>query len=366
MKKLTAGLCALALTALSALANAAELRADHPDSYIVQKGDTLWDISARFLTKPWLWPEIWQANPQVQNPHLIYPGDQLSLVYIDGKPRLVLGKRVGGNMKLSPEARVISQGDAVTSLPLDVIQPFLVGARVVSEDEYIHAPYVVGTDGDRLMTGAGDKAYVRGITDTSKKGLAFFRKGDAYIDPDTKELLGYEALHLGIGQLAREGDPATVVVTKSIQEILLGDRALPADEQQLRPVYLPHAAKAGFSGRIISVYGGVTQIGRYNVVVLNKGERDGVEVGQVMTVMHKGATVQDPYAKEHNAGKQEEQNMLQRLGTYFSGDAKESVTLPDEPAGSLMVFRTFDKVSLALVMEATRPIHVLDGVKTPE
>ncbi|MBI2381816.1 MAG: LysM peptidoglycan-binding domain-containing protein [Gammaproteobacteria bacterium] len=368
MKKLTASLCALAMAAASAWAQAAELRADHPDSYIVQQGDTLWDIAGRFLTKPWQWPEIWQANPQVENPHLIYPGDQLSLVYVDGQPRLVLGKRVGGGgtLKLSPGARILSQGQAVTTLPLDVVQPFLVGARIVGEDEYLQSAYVVGTDGDRLATGLGDQVYVRGLEDTVVKGLSFFRKGGAYVDPETEELLGFEGLHLGSGQLVRGGDPSTVAIKRIALEILEGDRLMPTDEQHLRPVFLPHAVKSDFAGRIISVYGGVSQIGQYNVVVLNRGEREGVEVGHVMTVFRKGDTVMDDFAKEHRAGKTEERGMFQRLGDFFGGSAKEAVALPDEPAGELMVFRTFDKVSLALVMAAKRPIHVLDAVRPPE
>jgi hypothetical protein len=151
-----------------------------------------------------------------------------------------------------------------------------------------------------------------------------------------------------------------------VLEVLPGDRVMPTDEQHLRPVFLPHPAKADFAGRIISVYGGVSQIGQYNVVVLNKGEREGVESGQVMTVYRKGDAVMDPYAKEHRAGKAAERGMFQRLGDFFGGERKEAVQLPDEPAGTLMVFRTFDKVSLALVMEAKRPIHVLDAVRKPE
>lgn len=363
MKKLMAGLCALALAAAGAVSNAAELRPDHPDSYVVKKGDTLWDISGHFLAKPWLWPEIWEVNPQVKNPHLIYPGDLLSLIYVDGKPRLVKGRR-SGDMRLSPDARVLSQGDAVTALPLEAVAPFLVGARVVSEEQMRTAPYVLAADDERLASGEGDRIYLRGIKDNSLSNMAFFRKGDAYIDPDTQELLGIEAIHLGAGNIKRAGDPATVMVTKSVQEILKGDRALPADEQQMRPVFLPHAVPKGFSGRIISVYDGVSQIGQYDVVVINRGERENVEVGHVMTVYRKGAVVSDKFAKE--ARETGEQGMGERLGNFLGGERGEEVTLPDEEAGQIMVFRTFEKVSLALVMEAERPMHVLDVVRTPE
>lgn len=366
MKKLMMGLCALSLALASGWTQAADLRPDHPESYIVQKGDTLWDISGRFLSKPWQWPEIWHANPQIQNPHLIYPGDQLSLIYIDGKPYLTVGKRgSGGTLKLSPEARVLSQGEAVTTLPLEVIQPFLVGARVVGEEDFQSSPYVVGSDGDRLTIGAGDRLYLRGVKDQQTQGLAFFRKGESYIDPDSGELLGYEAIHLGNGNMVRAGDPATVDIRKSVLEILPGDRALASDDQQMRPVFLPHAVKSGFDGRILSVYGGVSQIGQFNVVVLNRGAREGLEVGHVLTVYRKGDTVDDPFAKEQVTD-EEKKGAAKRFGDFFTGSRPESVALPDEPAGTLMVFRTFDKVSLALVMVATRPIHKLDAVRTPE
>ncbi len=349
-----------ALLGATIAANAVELRADHPDVYVVKKSDTLWDISARFLDKPWLWPEIWQVNPQVSNPHLIYPGDVLSLVYIDGKPKII---RSSGAIKLSPTVREISRGEAIYSLPLETIRPFLVGARVVSEEELDTAPYLVATDGDRLVASQGTRFYARGLTEENTQvGYAMFSKGKKYKDPVTNEFLGYEAIHLGAADLARPGDPATLDVTESVKEIKVGDRLLPVDEEQLQPVFFPHSAGSDIEGQIISVYEGVTQIGQYNVVVLNRGTREGIEVGHVFTAWHKGPTIKDPVARERRSNG----NFFKGVSAAVSGGGNsDEVTLPDEEAGEVMVFRTFEKVSLALVMNASRPIHILDRVKNP-
>jgi len=340
-----------------------ELKPNHPDVYVVKKSDTLWDIAATFLSKPWLWPEIWQANPQVTNPHLIYPGDVLSLVYIDGKPQIVMKK---GIIKLSPQMRELSKGDAIYSLPLAVIEPFLVGARVVDEEQLDTAPYLVATDGDRLVASMGTRFYARGITDENvKNGYAIFKKGKEFRDPVTDEMLGFEAVHLGEAAFARAGDPATLDITKSLEEIRVGDRMLPINEEQLLPFFFPHRSSSDIEGQILSVYEGVTQIGQYNVVVLNRGTREGVEVGHVLTVWHKGEIVKDAVARERRRNSKD-YNILKEFGeTVNGGNKNDLITLPDEEAGEVMVFRTFEKVSLALVVKATRPLHVLDRVKNP-
>ena len=319
---------------------AVDLKNGHPDVYIVKKGDTLWDISAVFLDKPWLWPEIWHVNPQVENPHLIYPGDELRLVYIDGKPRIVRAN----DMKLSPKIRVLSEGDAIPTIPLDSIRPFLYTPRILSSEELDSAPYILAADAQRLIFGQGHKVYFRGVKDDSRTAYSLFRKGDAYIDPETEEVLGIEAVHLGSGKKIRGGDPATMMINESVQEIMAGDRALPFEDQLFPPVFMLRAPDSDINAYIISVYGGVTQIGTYDVVVLNKGRREGLEVGHVMTVMQSGRMVDDKFAGED-------------MGT--------DVTLPSESAGELMVFRVFDKTSLGLIMRATRPIHVMDTAVTP-
>jgi hypothetical protein len=340
MKTLAICTLFLALVFVSLPAQGVELKDGHPDVYIVKKGDTLWDISGVFLDKPWLWPEIWHVNPQVGNPHLIYPGDELKLVYIDGKPRIVRSR----DGKLSPKIRVLSEGDAIPTIPLDVIRPFLYSPRILSEEEIDSAPYILAADSQRLIFGQGSKVYIRGVQDESRTGYSLFRKGDPYYDPETNELLGIEAVHLGSGKKIRSGDPATMIINESVQEVLKGDRALPYDDQVFPPVFMLRAPNFDINAYLISVYNGVENIGTYDVVVLNKGDRDSLEVGHVLTIMQSGRVVEDRFT-----GQEEDQ----------------LVTLPSEIAGELMIFRTFEKTSLALVMRANRPIHIMDTAVTP-
>lgn len=323
-------------------ASEALLKANHPDRYVVVTGDTLWDISARFLNDPWRWSDIWYVNPQVQNPHLIYPGDQLELVYVNGKPRLQLS-RGSRHVKLSPQARITPWTGAINTVPIDAIAPFLSRPYVLDEGEAEEAPYVVAFAEEHIMAGAGQKAYVRKINSSDPGKFDVVRPGGPYKDAETGEILGYEALYLGGAQLQATGDPATVSIFSSEQEILPGDRLLSADEEQAVANFTPHAPARDVNGAIIAVLGGVTQIGQHHIVVLDRGRSDGIDDGTVLRVNHRGETIPDK----------------------ITADPRDTVTLPDEPAGMLMVFRTFDRVSFALVMEATRAIHVSDRVATP-
>jgi len=348
---------------VSALLSAAELRKDHPDVYVVKKSDTLWDISAQFLDKPWLWPEIWQVNPQVANPHLIYPGDVLSLVYIDGKPKIT---RKPGVIKLSPSVREISRGDAIAALPLDIVKPFLVGARVVTEEQFETAPYMITSDGDHLVAGKSVRIYARGVENAEvQASYALFRKGDEYRDPVTQELLGIEAIHLGAATVVRGGDPVTLDITESVQEAKKGDRLFPVDAQHLQPYFYPHPAKSETNGQIISVYEGVTQIGQYHVVIINRGTREGIEVGHVFSVWKKGEMYEDKIAAERRKASGNYSALSEFAKSITGNSENDMVKLPDEEAGEIMVFRTFEKVSLALVMTASRPMHLLDKIHNP-
>ena len=384
MNKIVVGLAAFTLSAASTLAAALELAPNPPDVYVVVKGDTLWDISGRYLNDPWSWPEIWQANPQVENPHLIYPGDVLTLVYVDGQPRVrrtagpgtavpvgdgsvVETRMADGTTKLSPRARVLSEGDAITTLPMELISPFLTDARVVDEQDLRDAAYVLANDGEHVVGGQGDKVYIRGInTGLEEKSYTVFRPGQPYVDPFTGETLGFEAIHVADAAMTREGDPATFRLLKTPQEVRAGDRALPVEKSYLAPNFFPAAGPAGVQPVIVSVYGGVTQIGQYNIVVLNKGTREGIKSGHTFTVWAAGKYIKDDIAAERNRS-DESKGFFTKVKEFFTGDDNgDAVKLPDEEAGNLMVFRTFDKVSLALVLSASRPIHVGDVVKTPE
>jgi nucleoid-associated protein YgaU len=346
---LGAGLVCLTVWAQPAGDLGQYLKPDHPDSYVVQKGDTLWDISGRFLSQPWLWPELWRVNPQIENPHLIYPGDTLRLVYIDGQPALVLERGDSGrtykaspstDVRMSPQVRATPLETAIPAINLDAIQGFLVQNRVVEPGILESAPYVLEGESERLVVGAGDRVYARGRMPESQ-AYNFVRKGPLYVDPETKEVLGQEATYIGLGRVvATSGDVATMFVNNTREEVQIGDRVLPTEERKVESTFFPSAPKGTVAGQIIAVFGGVTQVGQYDVVVLNRGAREGIEVGHVLSVHRRGALTKDRIAKE-------------------------MVQLPSERAGILMVFRVFDKLSYGLILETERPLAVFDEVKNP-
>ncbi len=325
-------------------ADEVELKSNYPKEYVVVKGDTLWDISGMFLKKPWYWPDIWQVNPQVENPHLIYPGDRLSLVYRDGRPVLEVTRGLK-TVKLSPGAREIETDVAVPTIPLSAIMPFLTKPQVLAEEIFNQAPYIVASSEERLISGAGDKVYARSVEQAKGDDYSIFRGGKSYLDPQTGELLGYEAIYSGDARVEQHGDPAEVVLTNTNREVLVGDRLLAFEEDSYNVNFLPHALDNGVEGQIISVFDGVSQIGQYQIVVLNRGAREGIEAGHVLSVYRTGVVVNDSVMPEE----------------LRNGD-NSVVTLPDEHEGEVMVFKVFEKVSYAIVMKATRAIHVLDKV----
>lgn len=320
-----------------------QLKDGHPDRYTVVKGDTLWDISGRFLSQPWKWPEIWHANPQVENPHLIYPGDELSLVYIDGQPRLMLNRGASrGTIKLSPQVRSTPMAEAIPAIPLEAINSFLLSNRIVDTPEQFEAaPYIVAGNAERVVSGSGDRVYARGSFDESAPVYGIFRQGKTYIDPETQEFLGINADDIGGGEIvAEEGDIGTMMLTRTTQEARLGDRLFPTEERAINSTFMPSEPANEIRGLILDVPRGVTQIGQFDVVTLNKGARDGLVEGNVLAIYKTGETVRDRVTGE-------------------------SVKIPDERAGLLMVFRTYDKLSYALVLNATRQLAIMDKVRNP-
>ncbi|MEW8184707.1 MAG: LysM peptidoglycan-binding domain-containing protein [Candidatus Thiodiazotropha endolucinida] len=314
------------------------LNPSHPERYTVVKGDTLWDISSMFLRDPWLWPEVWYVNPQIENPHLIYPGDEIVLTYRDGRPVLQLSRK----NSLSPRVRATPLDQAIPTIPIDAIAPFLTRPYVVDENELEKAPYIVHFLDDHIVGGAGISYYARSIMEERPIQYAVVRPEKPYKDPDTGEVLGYEALYVGTSELKRTGDPAKLLLTSTDMEAIIGDRLIKEQEDEPLIDFQPRVPESPIEGRIISVLNGVTQIGQYNVVVLNKGANVGLEAGHVLRILQGGEAIRD---------------IVKGRG--------EKVTLPLEEAGHLMVFRTFEKVSFALVMDATKPLHVLDWVRTP-
>jgi hypothetical protein len=332
------------------LAETVKLAPDHPDRYVVIKGDTLWDIAARFLQDPWQWPEIWYVNPGIENPHLIYPGDIIKLEFENGKPVLKLERPGPGpamqTVKLSPTARISTLDTAVPTIPLDAIGQFLKYPRVVTERELENSPYLIASLEDHLVNGTDAKIYARGIVDEGVTQYQIVRRGQVYHNPaNPKEVLGYEAINVGHARVVRGGDPATLLITEADREVLIGDRLLPAIDDEINHHFTPHAPGAAIDGHILSVMDGLGRIGQFQVVAIDKGARDGLEVGHVLAVYQTGGVVRD------------------RIGSRKLGGA--SVKLPDERAGTLMVIRPFDRISYALVMEAARDLRILDKVTTP-
>ena len=331
----------LYLTGSVMAADGGLLKPSHPERYVVVKGDTLWDISGRFLSEPWRWPDIWHANPQIENPHLIYPGDIIELSYVEGKPRLSLKR--GGLVKLSPRVRSDAVGNAIPAIPINAIQQFLSRPYVLNDTALEGVPYIVSFGEEHLLGSTNVKAYVRSIETEKHAHFDVIRPGPPYRDGDTGEILGYQARYVGNAELFETGDPATVVLNDMQLEFTIGDRLIPDTETLPLGTFVPRVPDREIGGSIIGVLNGVNQIGQYDTVVLDRGGEDGLKPGNVLAINHHGALVRDTVAK-------------------FGGT---KVKLPDEPAGILLVYRAFDRVSFGLVMYATRAIHVGDRVANP-
>ena len=322
---------------------ASQLREGHPSQYVVQRGDTRWGIADRFLNEPWRWPDVWYVNPEIENPHLIYPGDTILLSFDGDRPRLT-GIRGRPTIRLSPSVRATRLDQAIPTIPIDAIAPFLSESLVLEDGEGGGLPYVVAIAGDRILAGAGDRIFVKSIEEPESRKYTVVRPGAPYEDPDTGEILGYKGLVIASTQVLSPGEVATLAVERSREEIQIGDRLIPSlEDGVIQKNYLPHAPDFEVDGLIIGVLGGVSQIGQYRVVTLNRGEDDGIEVGHVLVIMEDGGEARDPYGSSSTS----------------------TVELPDERAGVLMVFRTFERVSFGLVMRAKRPLHVGDRVQEP-
>jgi LysM repeat protein len=335
----------LSLGALVSYAEEIALVQDPPRRYTVVKGDTLWDIAARFLKYPWQWPKIWQTNPHLTNPNRIYPGDVLVLEYQNGQPYLALERSSQAPPeKLTPQIRETPIQQAIPTVPYEAVRQFLTTPKVVGKQEIDSAPYIVSLLNQRLIGGSGDKVYVRGSQDLKGVRYRVFRQGKALKDLETNEVLGYNAIYVAEAALALDGDPATFTITRSVREVLVGDRLLPATEETQALDYHPHPPTQKVRGHIIDFLDGVSQNGRYSVVVIDRGSRDGLEPGHVLEVFQHGVKVLDTVGKV----------------------SSEWISLPDERAGQVLIFRAFGRVSYGLIMQASHPIHLGDLVKNPE
>ncbi len=362
-------------SAVTAQADTVALQPDHPQRYTVVRGDTLWGISARFLQDPWQWAQVWTINPQIKNPDLIYPGNVIVFSYVNGKPKLTLLRSTtlapvpGGEaavpaalpkasvaqmssvpsgavapltvVKLEPQVRSEPIRQAIPTISPTVIGPFLTHPLVVSSSQLRHAPYIVeGLDG-HVVLGTASKFYARGLGVHPAHYYQIFRQGKALKDPDSGKTLGYQAIYLGRAKLLSPGDPAKLVVTRAQQEIFPRDRLIAAPRRQApMPYYFPHPPAQAVHGRIISALNNLGDFGPLSVVAIDLGHKEGMKEGDVLRVLRHGNRRTDP-------------------------ETRKAYHTPNESEGLLMVFRVFDKVSYALIMSATSPIHMDDVVTTP-
>lgn len=327
------------------LAYDSPIKPDSPGTYTVEKGDTLWDISTIFLDSPWLWPQIWHANPQIKNPHLIYPGDIISLVYIDGQPRLMVSSRgnTSRTIKLSPKIRVMPGQAAIPAIPLGAVQSYLKGGHVfTSEEQLNNAPYVFSAKGGRLASGAGDKVYARGNFAGQDIRFDVVRRGEQIVDPESGELLGLIGLDVGAVNVSRvRADVASLVVQESKMELKPGDRVVRQGASGLATTFFPRAPDAPVKGIVTANLNSTKKISRFDTVVINKGERESLRQGDILAVYRQAEKAFDPFTNEE-------------------------IALPSERVGLVMVYRPFEKMSYGIVLSAKEDIEVGYILRSPQ
>lgn len=332
---------AFALPGSPALAQEAELKADSPTRYTVTEGDTLWSIASRFLENPWRWPEIWQQNPDIENPHLIYPGDVLVMTGGTGdQPAQVKVLRERKLTKLKPEIRVVDRDDAIPTIPPDAIQPFLTNPLVIEDDGLENTGYVAAGREGAIVLGKYNVFYAKGVNGSNADYYNIFRPGKRLVHPETGEFLGVQAIHLGDARMLATGDTARMEVTSSTQEIGIGDRMVPTEDDIALPYYQPHAPEQAVNGYVLDIAGAVAEGGPLQPIVVSLGAREGMEQGHVLRIQR-----QEPDQEDVVTG-----------GT---------VEFPPEDSGLAIVFRVFEKVSYALILEADRAVHLNDRVTNP-
>lgn len=323
-------------------ADVLQLKEDYPERYVVQKGDTLWDISGRFLKNPWEWPEIWNYNQQIKNPHLIFPGDVLTLVWVNGRPQIQVNRgKTSETIKLSPYVRKTPIDSAITTIPLEAIRPFLESAEFVDKDTLKTSAYIVAAADDRVLMGKGSKIYGRGEFLEGVKEYGVYRVGKKYKHPRTKEKLGTQVKKIGEARLmSLDGEFANLMTEEATTGLLKGDILLPMQDGSLQAFFQPRPVVKPVEASIMEVVGGVFNAGKLDVVMLDIGKNDDIDAGSVFGVYKDGIRVVDPKTNRR-------------------------VTLPAELGGNLMVFRSFDSVSYALILSAAVPLNVGDALGRP-
>lgn len=323
------------------------IRPDAPKSYTVQRGDTLWGVSSKFLKDPWLWPEVWIINPQVQNPHLIYPGDTLALAYgANGQPQIRLTS--GGAARLNPRLRSSPLDGAIPTIPYAAIKAFLSKPSVLTKDQIKQAPSVLAFREKHIIGGTSNDIYVRDLNAPEGARYSVVHVGEQLKDPETGDLLGYEGIYTATASVTTSTNPQKAVLSDSARETLVGDKLIASDTET--PLnFIISSPPANTQGRIINVVDGTDLIGQYQIVTINRGSRHGIVAGNVMAINQAGEFVTD----------RGDRSFASKVG--FG----KKVRLPEERAGTLLIFRTFDRLSYGIVMGASSEIHVADYVRNP-
>ncbi|GGI88519.1 LysM peptidoglycan-binding domain-containing protein [Legionella impletisoli] len=324
--------------------HAVTVLAEAPSRYVVQPGDTLWDIASRYLAHPWEWKTLWHANPTIKNPNRLYPGAVLELSYYQQNPYLKVLSN--GTIKLSPYMRPMPLEEAIPPIPLSEIRSFLDGSLVLDKDSLSNAPYIVAFTKEHLLGGQGDEVYVKDLCPSPPPPGATFTYGiyrpcGSYQDPETNEFLGYKAILVGYGELVQGGDPAVVMLTDIMQGVEKMDRVMPNNYPGFDISFEPKAPNVPVKGQIIDLPGDYTQGAVGLVVVLNRGKNSGLQAGDVLGVYSPGRVVPNPKCPPN------------------------CVELPPERLGEVMVFRTFSCTSFALVVRSTRAVRPMDVVTNP-
>ena len=353
-----------------------KLNEDAPETYIVEKGDTLWDISALFLEQPWLWPQLWRLNPEIDNPHLIYPGDVLTLVYDEeGEPMLVVDEpepepepvivqvREKPTIKLSPKGYKQAKETPISTLPLSVIAPYLHYDNMFTSEQLDKFPYVIGSEHGYKSNIDGFKVYVKGDLKVAST-YAIYQKEQAVIDPETEEFLGYSVKLLGTAQALTTGDvvdkvPATLYMNSAKKEIRSGSYVVPVNEGQLLPAYYTmKAADESIRGLILHSALGEREFGKYTVIMINRGHDDLVQLGDVLAIKRRSPSVietADGPKYMHDVSR----------WAHISHDEEGDYKMPEETIGQMMVFKVYEKTSMALIVTAEKAIRIKDIVSAP-
>ncbi len=354
LKRITSFLLGVMLSFVS-LADVLTLKEDHPETYTVVKGDTLWDISAHFLNSPWLWPRLWQANSQVENPHLIYPGDLLTLIWVNGEPRLTRKQL----KKLSPKPRLAEKREPIPTIPLAAISAFLSKDHVINSELLANAPRLLGNARGARRFSTGDVFYAQGQYDAHKL-YGVYRLGDDYIDPQSAELLGTQLTFIGHSQPSQNSNiSSTVQVTphdflNSTRAAQQGDLVLAIPEYDSLPAFfLPQPVPASIQGNIIAALNNASVIGKGDIVVINKGARENITIGSMFSIQQPGPAL---LINDKRVIYQQDSSRFEKIGG-------PDLQLPDEQIGELMVFKVYEKVSIALVMRSTNIMKVNNNIQ---